>query len=275
MKKTKKVTIDESKNETDDSANEENIEGIDADDEEDFFHDASEDGFSGAESVPTPIEKEKPKVKSTSTKTTKKTTKPVNTKKTQKEKATGDTDQGDNFSVFSNNSLIAADAQTVVFLKLRNSYENAQEVLLVSPKSLVSLEDAKKECQEALKHFEKEAPKLENVSVQEVEEIDHAKLMNKNIIKKLNTKIENVMKKKEDKKEGPKPTIPDFHCYASSFLQWRKEFKASTKQFTELQRISAMKRAIKPKSDQDKTELNKIFSNNSNFKQLDKALVAK
>ena len=266
----------------------------DEDEEEEVFSDAAE-VLMATEAVlpPTPPEKSK----KTKPKTKKKNVKFVGTdspeKRTvspEKEKpkpkapdppkpsetpVNSDENLSPGGSVFSNtNSLFGSSPQAAIFLKLKGAKEEAEEILRNDSKSLTNLRDAKDTCQSALKFMEKRAPNLESIAIQEIEEIEDMKQEVKKVVKRLNKKIENAEDKKEEKKKT-RSVIPDFYCNPSGFLTWRAEFKQSVKSLSELQKISAAKKAIKTKDEEEREALNQMFSNCTSFKQLEKALTSK
>ena len=192
------------------------------------------------------------------------------------EKTPAAEENDDNFSVFSNsNSLLGCSKQQGIYVKLKVAFNNAEETLKNESKSAVHLKDAKEECKDAIKYYERMAPSLESISVQESEEIEAMKQNLRNVVKKLNSKLESAEERKEQKKKAPNAIIPEFNCYASGFLQWRKEFRQATKDLTDTQRVTAARKAIKPRSEDEKKELNQLFSNCASFKNLDKALINK
>ena len=247
--------------------------------EEEVFHDAPETSGADTQDIippptPPPALKSK-KNKPNNEKKENKNVKFEKTKKTNEAKPSEESNE-DSFSVFSNsNSLLACSTQQVIYVKLKVAYKNALEVIENDSKSSVHLQDAKDECKEAVKYYEGQAPALKSISVQESEEIESMKENIRSVVKKLNSKLESAEERKEQRKKAPRALIPDFNCYPSSFLQWRKEFKQATKDLTDIQKITSAKKAIKPRTDDEKKELNQIFSNCFSFKSLDRALINK
>ena len=261
------------------AANEEETEN---EEENEVFTDASET-FTEPENDPPPPTpppksdkvKKKIKTKSKNVQFATKTSPETEKKRNMTPPPHPSSDEND-ASVFSNsNSLFGTSIQGAIYLKLKCARDEAEDVIVHEAKSLVALNDAKNSCREAINFMEEKAPTIKSVSVQEIEECEDMKLAVKNVVKKLNKKIESAEEKKEEKKKAARPTIPDFFCYPSTFLSWRKEFKEATKHMSELQKISNAKKAVKTKDEKEKEELIQMFSNCTSFKQLDKALIAK
>ena len=183
----------------------------------------------------------------------------------------------DDFSVFSQGeSLVNVNKQTVVFVKMKNAHRRAQQVLnSKQAKSQTHLDDAKQELKEARKNYEAKAPSLKSLSIQEIEELEAMYSNIKMIVNDINEKIEIISRKKEAVKNGPKPQIPNFYCNASQFLQFKKEFDTITKCYSEQSKMVALRNAIKPRNHDERREINKLFSNCTKFKMLDKALTRK
>ena len=199
------------------------------------------------------------------------------TEKEKKKKPSKKDSDEDNFSVFSQGeSLVDVNKQTVVFIKMKNAYRKAQDILATKKsKSQTHLDDVKQELKEARKNYEEKAPNLKRLSVQEVEELEAMYSNIKAIVDDVNGKLEAISRKKESVKNGPKPQIPNFYCNASQFLQFKKEFEKITSCYSEQSKMVALRNAVKPRNQDERREINKLFSNCTKYQMLSKALTRK
>ena len=133
----------------------------------------------------------------------------MKTKKTKKKNDDG-SDDDDDFSVFSQggNSLVDVNKQTVVFIKMKNAFTRAQQIISSNETSQTHLEDVRYELKEAKKNYEEKAPNLKKLSVQEIEELEAMYLNIKTIIDEVNEKLEAVVTKKENVKKFSKAYNP-------------------------------------------------------------------
>ena len=188
-----------------------------------------------------------------------------------------DDDDDDDFSVFSQGeSLVNVNKQTVVFVKMKNAHRRAQQILnSKQSKSQTHLDDVKQQLKEARRNYEEKAPNLKSLSIQEIEELEAMYSNIKSIVDDVNEKIEAISRKKDSVKNGPKPTVPNFYCNASQFLQFKKEFDKITKCYSEPSKMVALRNAVKPRNQDERREINKLFSNCTKYKMLSKALTRK